>query len=263
MTDYAPLGHYDYTGTGPMMEYAVTSGSGRIYHLLVGEGATSEAIGIGVDHDGGNGQVISVKANDSIGLGINLETTSGAGAIGFLGAVLAEGKAVELRKGSQDGGTLLSLRADYGGTGTLAEWGQGAGDVKGQISETGNLTITDAELSVRSSDTDQSQARITAVAGGTLNAHYVYSGTPDLWFPNAIAAYGNSLAFQQGSAATIGGETMTNLIELKNANSIGFFGATPVTKPVLTYSRATENAAQTQIRAALAALGLVTDSTVA
>ncbi len=48
-----------------------------------------------------------------------------------------------------------------------------------------------------------------------------------------------------------------------NATGVGFFGSSPAARPALTYSRATENAAQTQLRTALQSLGLVTDSTTA
>lgn len=44
---------------------------------------------------------------------------------------------------------------------------------------------------------------------------------------------------------------------------VGFFGTAPIARPSLTYSRATENAAQTQLRTALASLGLVADNTTA
>lgn len=47
------------------------------------------------------------------------------------------------------------------------------------------------------------------------------------------------------------------------ASALSFYGGTPVTKPSLTYSRTGETAAEAQIRAALAALGLVTDNTTA
>lgn len=47
-----------------------------------------------------------------------------------------------------------------------------------------------------------------------------------------------------------------------SADTIGLYRMTPVSRPVLTYSRATETTASTQLRAALTALGLVTDSTV-
>lgn len=44
-------------------------------------------------------------------------------------------------------------------------------------------------------------------------------------------------------------------------NKVSFFGGSPVLKQTFTYSRATETAADTQIRSVLVALGLVTDST--
>lgn len=47
------------------------------------------------------------------------------------------------------------------------------------------------------------------------------------------------------------------------AQKIGFYGTAPIVRPSLTYSRATETAASTQLRTTLVALGLVTDSTVA
>lgn len=43
---------------------------------------------------------------------------------------------------------------------------------------------------------------------------------------------------------------------------VGFYGTNPILRPVLTYSRATETAATTQIRTTLVTLGLITDSTV-
>jgi hypothetical protein len=46
-----------------------------------------------------------------------------------------------------------------------------------------------------------------------------------------------------------------------NATGIGFYGVTPAAQPKLTYSRTGEPAAATQIRAALTALGLVSDAT--
>jgi hypothetical protein len=56
------------------------------------------------------------------------------------------------------------------------------------------------------------------------------------------------------------GGKMRERIKL-NPTGIGFFGQAPAAQPSLTYSRRTENAAQTQLRQALAALGLVADNT--
>jgi len=52
-------------------------------------------------------------------------------------------------------------------------------------------------------------------------------------------------------------------IRVGQSATLGFYNTTPVAKPILNYSRATETAAATQLRTALAALGLVTDSTTA
>lgn len=46
-------------------------------------------------------------------------------------------------------------------------------------------------------------------------------------------------------------------------DTAGFFGTTPTARPTLTYSRTGESAAEAQLRAALVALGLVVDNTVA
>lgn len=47
------------------------------------------------------------------------------------------------------------------------------------------------------------------------------------------------------------------------ASLLGFYGNTPTARPALTYSRTGESTAEAQLRAALAALGLISDSTVA
>lgn len=60
---------------------------------------------------------------------------------------------------------------------------------------------------------------------------------------------------------------VTGELELDGAlnhdgTTVGFYGVTPVARPTLTYSRTGETAAETQLRTALASLGLVLDSTV-
>ncbi|MDQ5862787.1 MAG: hypothetical protein M3536_11055 [Actinomycetota bacterium] len=302
---YLKLGHTDYlTPTAPMIELATSAGSGRLFHYLSGAGSTSEIGGYGVDNDNSQGTVYSLKAKNNIGIGVNLETTSGSDSIGILGAVLATGKAMELRKGSQNGGVLVSLRADYGGTGTLFQWGLPGASVAATLTVTGSTvtatghgmvagqrltfsaitgttgitngttyyvagTVTantfqvaaslggaaitfggvngtanyvaadnlngyidavDGSLVLQSGNTNPSKIRASVVSGGTQEAHYVYSGTPGLWFPNAVASSSNSFKFQQGNAAAIGSETMTTLIELKNTNAIALYGGTPVSQ---------------------------------
>lgn len=340
---YLKRGHTDYlTPTAPMVELATTAGSGRIFHLLSGAGSTSEIVGVGVDNDNSSGFVFSLKAKNNIGVGYNLETTSGSDSIGALFAVLSTGKGMELRKGSQNGGTLVSLRADYGGTGTLFQWGlpgasvaatltvsgstvtaTGHGMVAGQrltfsaitgttgitngttyyvagtvtantfqvAASLGGAAITfggangtanyiaadnlngyidavDGSLVLQSGNTNASKIRASVVSGGTQEAHYVYSGTPGLWFPNAVASASNSFKLQQGNAAAIGSETMVTLIELQNTNAIGFYGVTPAlraaaitapTAPSATYVQAEAAAMKTAvdaIRNALTNIGI-------
>ena len=339
---YLKLGHTDYTKpTAPMIELATSAGSGRIFHLLSGSGSTSEIAGIGVDNPGSQGFTFSLKSTGNIGVGVNLETTSGSDSIGILGAIFAGGKIMELRKGSQNGGVLVSLRADYGGSGTLFQWGlpgpsvaatltvagstvnaTAHGLVAGQrltfsaitgttgitngttyyvVAPTANafqvaatlggtaitfggvngtanyvaadnlngyIDAADGSFVQQSGNTNPSKIRSSVVSGGTQAAHYVYSGTPGLWFPNAIASASNSFRFQQGNAAAIGSETMVTLIELKNANAIGFYGVTPVTRaaaittptaPSATYVQAEAQAMKTAvdaIRNALTNIGI-------
>jgi hypothetical protein len=341
-TTYLKLGHTDYlAATAPMIELATNAGSGRVFHLLSGIGSTSEVAGIGVDHDGSQGFTFSVKANAGIGIGMNLETTSGSDSIGILGSTFSGAKVMELRKGSQNGGVLVSLRADYGGSGTLFEWGIAGPSVAATLTVVGStvnvtahgltagqrltfsaitgttgitngttyyvvtptantfqvaatlagtaitfggtdgtasyvaadnlngyIDAVDGSFVLQSGNTNPSRIRASVVSGGTQEAHYVYSGTPGLWFPNAIASASNSFKFQQGNAAAIGSETMTTLIELKNTNAIGFYGVAPVTRaaaiatptaPSASYVQAEAQAMKTAvdaIRVALSGIGI-------
>lgn len=69
------------------------------------------------------------------------------------------------------------------------------------------------------------------------------------------------VTFSPGAGAG-GGSTEVNSA-LKVDGNVGFYGAAPVAKPVITGSRAGESASTASLRAALVALGLVTDSTTA
>lgn len=225
-------GHYDHSGSNPLVEWA-TVGSASAIHLLAGAGSTAPyVLGIGVDNDlsGGaaaNGLTISVKSSKGVGAGVNLETTSGSTALGFLGANFGPGKMVELRKGGnvEATGTLLSLRNDFGATqGDLFEWGTTSGDLKGYIGPTGDLVI-------QHSSTNKHATRFAPSSGGNLQVMYQYSGSAGLWFSSAIATTSNNLSIQSGAAAAaIGSESLNTLIQLQNGNSLGFFGVTPVTR---------------------------------
>lgn len=143
---FVSRGHTDYSGEGPMTEIA-SVGPGAISHDLAGEGCTAPYLrGVGLHADGTSGHVFSVKGDDQIGVGINVESTSGPGSIGLLGNHFGPGKMLELRKGSQNTGPLLSLRNDFGGTGHVIEWGAGEGVVNGAINEEGALEVAGLDL---------------------------------------------------------------------------------------------------------------------
>jgi len=94
---------------------------------------------------------------------------------------------------------------------------------------------------------------------GALSWYLYDAGTTTLYFRDA----GNAkMHMTLTPGAGTGGSTEVNSA-LKVLGNLGFYGATPVTKPVITGSRGTESAATTSTRAALVALGLVTDSTTA
>jgi hypothetical protein len=96
------------------------------------------------------------------------------------------------------------------------------------------------------------------VGQGSSNCLYMgwkYNATA----ANAYAQFGTYGTANRLEIQNSGGEVMLG----GSAGKVGFYGTRGVTKPALTYSRAIENAAQTQLRTVLSALGLVTDSTTA
>ena len=83
-----------------------------------------------------------------------------------------------------------------------------------------------------------------------------HSGTnPFRWSAHGSGATGHvSLRMETAGAGMLVGAA---------GGRLGFNGTPPIARPSLTYSRATETAADAQLRTALAALGLVTDATTA
>lgn len=246
MTEYLALGHADFTGTtDPLIEIG-NEGATSTFHLLAGSGSTAPYIlGIGVDHDNSpTGLVASVKGNASVGIGVSLESTSGPASVGFLGQGFAAGTVMKLVQGSNATGPLLDLRNDYGGAGNLAQWGTGAGDIKGYIGSAGDLVAQYGTAE------DRNLIRLAPSAGGANQVFYQYTGTPGLWFASAISTSANGLLFQSGNApAAIGSETVSTLLQLRNGNQIGFYGATPIEQQA-------RPATLAEVIAVLAALGL-------
>jgi len=245
----------DHSGASPYLEKA-TLGAGALLHLIAGVGSTAPyVVGIGVDEDSSpTGLVVSVKKNSSIGIAPTLESTSGAASTGLLGQTFGPGTLVKLVQGSTATGPLLDLRNDFAGASSLLQWGVGSGDVKGYIGSAGDFVVQ------YGASASKNAVRFAPSSGSTQQVHYVYSGSAGLWFSSGIASLSNSMQLQSGAAAAaIGSETLNNLIELKNGNSLGFYGVTPVTRA--TVAAAATDAATTQtlandLRSKLIALGL-------
>lgn len=262
---YVPKGHSDVNGTqsGPLVEIGNQS-SQATFHLLAGVGATAPyIIGIGVDHDNSpTGIVTSVKGNGSIGMGPTLESTSGAASIGLLAQTFGPGKLIRAVAGSTATGPIVDLDNSFGGSGNILQWETTSGNTAGQIGAAGNVTMTGPAgfLAIQHATTNQNQIKMSVATAAAALTFYQWTGSANLWFPSVIATNSNSLRFRQGGAAAMGAETVSTLIEMKNGNSLGFFGVTPVTRPAAIASPTADvNALKTAvdaIRAALTSLGL-------
>lgn len=103
-------------------------------------------------------------------------------------------------------------------------------------------------LVLQSGNTNASKIRQSVVSGGTQETHYVYS-TPRPMASERHCSASNSFKIQQGNTAAIGPEPMVTLIELKNTNAIGFYGATPVTRAAAIASPTAPSAAYVQAEA--------------
>lgn len=97
---------------------------------------------------------------------------------------------------------------------------------------------------------------LPTLAGGTIWAsNKMTRDAGDVAVINQLSfADGRNLAFGSAAGTKIGTTT---------TGKLSFYGAAPVARPALTYSRTGETAAEAALRTALATLGLVTDSTTA
>lgn len=135
-----------------------------------------------------------------------------------------------------------------------------------------------------SSSTDDTNMFVNVAFEGTMNAshvcHFGYgtgifyrNSFVNIWDECSGTTY--TLDFDSGSAGNtiIGGDADWNFSSVSddnmaivpgtvnlNSNNIGFFGATPITRPTVSGSRGS-NAALASLCTALANLGLITDST--
>lgn len=251
--NYTALGSYAVAPTtGPLVEIGNT-GSQSTFHLTTGEGFSGPyVLGIGVDHDDATGFVVSVKADNNVGFGLNLEETAGADSIGLLGANFSLGTLIALRKAGGASGPLVNLRNDYGGTGPIFAAGTTEGRNTIEIGEDGELIIAQDAANPHTT-------RLAPSGGGNNLGMYQYSGAPGLWFPSAIQTSSNFTHLMAGGAAAIGGESLGSIFKWGNTNQWGFFGSAAGQQTV-TGSKG-GNAALASLLSILAAHGVVVDGT--
>jgi hypothetical protein len=163
---------------------------------------------------------------------------------------------MKIEKGNATAGNLLSLRGYAGGTTGIFKWRNAADTVDlGLIEDGGQFNLYGAAGHRTRWDH----------GSGYDQRIYNFTGTAGLFWTTAVQASSQSLLLRAGQSSghAQGAETLTTLIEVKGGARLGFFGATPVVKPALTYSRTGESVQEAAIRTTLASLGLVTDSTTA
>ncbi|MFS2090546.1 right-handed parallel beta-helix repeat-containing protein [Paenarthrobacter nicotinovorans] len=158
---------------------------------------------------------------------------------------------------------------------SLANVGYGNRLQSGESAETirGGLKTFVSGLRVGSSGITAIALRLSAAAGSSRALQIETDSTPRWLFKadgstESGSNTGSNLVFEPmsdagaslGAALTIIRSTQGFRHENK---PLGFYGTTPITKPSITGSRAGESAASASTRAALVALGLVTDNTTA
>lgn len=267
-------------GRGGVWEYTHNDDTGYLFHLLMGIDSLSGAwlMGLGVDNGLGNGIIIR---NKSQGIGLKIEQVeriASATAYGLAvqqNSALAPAVHMELRGANADGlgipATLMELYSYVNDdTTALQRWysyGATAGSVlagSGKFRWDKSMDIVGDTFNVRSYDSTPAPARrhikTTALTGQT---YWSPTGTDNLWYGFRFNSGGSNFNISTApSGANPDTATYTDIIKIKHGQ-LGFFGTAAVSRPVLTYSKTGESAPEAALRGALAALGLVTDSTVA
>lgn len=231
----------------------VDTGAGYLFHLVAGQNMGGGLIGLGAD--GATGTALVVSCKDAMtGIGITNTSTSTGNALS--GGNFGTGMLVKLEKGSATAGGLLSLRGYAAGTTGIFKWRDPADTVDlGWIDDSGLFNLQGAPGHMTTWDH----------GSGLSQRTYTYSGTAGLFWTSAIKTFNQSTLIQaaQTNAHAKGSEILSTLIEIKAGARLGFFGTTPATRPVLSYSRTGETTAAAALRSALATLGIVLDSTTA
>ncbi len=129
--DYAPLGVETFAAADPVLDWS-SNGPAALVHGTDGPDMTAPyLVGLGLVYDGSNGQKISVNGDNQIGLGIGVGEpdqpgTPGPDSIGLLVSLFSTGRGIVLNKSGDNTGSMLDIRADFGGLGTLLSWGKTA-----------------------------------------------------------------------------------------------------------------------------------------
>ena len=261
-------------------EYTHNDTTGYLYHLLMGINSGSGAwiMGVGVDNGAGNGIIVR---NKSQGIGLKIEQVeriASATAYGLAvqqNSALAPAVHMELRGANADGlgtpATLMELFSYVNTDATnLQVWNSYAATAGYVTAGTGlfrwnkAMEIVGDTFNVRSYDSTPAPARRhmkhNAITGITF---WSPTGTDNLWYGTRFNSGGSNFNISTApSGANPDTATYTDIIKIKHG-MLGFFGTAAVARPVLTYSKTGESAAAAALRGALAALGLVTDNTVA
>lgn len=259
-------------------EYIHNGGGGYLWHLLAGAGSTNGSwmFGIGLDSGAGGGAIFRNKA---AGIGLKVEQLTSISATNAYGIAIeqrSQAPAIFGEMFTEATAALSSLVSYKSNSATLplAMW-QGANTKGGRVLAATGVLEWDTDVSVRNAPLrlkgDPTAPQDNQIMGRNGNIQFAsYTGSTDQYWHKRIRHGGQSL-FLELSGTTSGGpdgavSTWYKAVEaLQNGaeTRLGFYGATPVAKPVLTYSRTGETAQAAALRTALASLGLVTDSTVA
>lgn len=266
-------------GRAGVWEYTHNDTTGYLYHLLMGAGTASGAwaVGIGVDSGLGNGVIIRNKAK---GIGLKIEQLTSITSATAYGLTVEQksalAPAILMSQASTGTAMLMDLQSFVPSTdpnALILRISSGSGTA-GFIKSYSGEFVWDKKFTMR---TD---------VGADFRSN---TGKADEWAKHLIVNH-NGLEFQNPGAASSwnmfristreGGEVnrlnfqtapatadpstavWSTVIGLRH-NQLGFYGAAPVSKPALTYSRTGESAAAAALRGVLVSLGLVTDSTVA
>lgn len=106
-------------------------------------------------------------------------------------------------------------------------------------------------------------SRLTSLKSAAFRDVGTTSGTVMAGDDSRVASAGAAAAGALPASGGVSTGLQTFQAGIAVSGPSGFFGAAPVGKPVITGSRGAETDAAASLRAALVALGLVTDSTVA